>query len=331
MNNGKKPLWALLAVAALVAGWLLLRQYGLEMPDLSAQPLLAAASSQDETWGQAAQELSGGAAGELEVLFLDVGQGDSILVRAPDGDGTWNMLVDTGEYAYADGLTEALRALGVERIDALVNTHPHTDHMGCMARIVQRFEIGAVYLPVIPDDQTPTTSAYEALLKRLEEKALTPVPLREGTRIACPAALSLEVLAPDPYAVWDGLNNYSGVLRLAWGDTAFLLTGDAEKHSEQVLLYSGHDLSADVLKVGHHGSSTSTSQGFLEAVGPTIAVISCGAGNSYGHPHQETLRSLEDHGVTVVRTDTDGTIQITSDGAGLRTRTGLPSVAAREF
>lgn len=269
--------------------------------------------------------------GTLQVYFFDVGQGDSTLVRVPVGDGMWNMLIDTGEYAYADGLTETLRELGVERIDALVNSHQHTDHMGCMARIVQRFEIGTVYMPQLPEDQVPTTSAYEALLNRLNEKDLTAVPLCEGAQIDCPDSVTLEVLATDPNAVWEGLNNYSGVIRLTWGETRFLFPGDAEKQSEQVMLYSGADLSADVLKVGHHGSSSSTSQGFLEAVSPTYAVISCGRDNPYGHPHRETRAILQQYNITTYRTDEDQTILAQSDGSAVSFRTGLAGIAEKQW
>lgn len=270
-------------------------------------------------------------AGEgLEVYFLDVGQGDSQLIRIPGEGGPFHMLIDTGEYEYADGLTDYLRGLGVQKLDALVCSHPHTDHMGCMARIVQRFEIGAVYMPRLPDEQTPTTSAYEALLNAIEKKGLRVKTLRAGTEIACPESASFAVSAPEKDAVWEDINNYSGVIRLTYGETSFLFTGDAEKQSEKVVLESGAELKADVLKCGHHGSSTSTSRKFLEAVDPDYGIISCGADNSYGHPHRETLESLEKAGVRIYRTDRDGTILVRSDGKQIAFETGLPSVEGRE-
>ncbi len=269
-------------------------------------------------------------AGGLEVYFLDVGQGDSELIRIPDGEKGFTALIDTGEYEYADGLTEMLRSLGVERIDALICSHPHTDHMGCMARIVQRFEIGAVYMPRLPDEQTPTTSAYEALLNAIEKKGLRVKTLRAGTEIACPESASFAVSAPEKDAVWEDINNYSGVIRLTYGETSFLFTGDAEKQSEKVVLESGAELKADVLKCGHHGSSTSTSQKFLETVDPDYGIISCGEDNSYGHPHRETLESLKKAGVQIYRTDRDGTILVRSDGKQIAFETGLPSVEGRE-
>lgn len=341
MKPSKKKLaLLLLAVIAVAAvGWLLLSHYGLEMPevDLSslAQDATALLPGGTSQWAQAAptpgpaEETSPQSPGLLQVYFLDVGQGDATLVRAPDGDVTWTMLIDTGEYAYADGLTDALKGLGVNRIDALVCTHPHLDHMGCMARIVQRFEIGALYMPLIPDELVPTTSGYEALLRRMKEKDLAATRLAMGTVIPCPEALEIQVLSPDPEAVWEEMNDYSGVLKLVWGSNSFLITGDAEKPSEQVMLYSGQDLSAQVLRLGHHGSSTSTSVGFFDAVDPEIAVISCGRDNKYGHPHREVRALLEERGTPTYRTDQDHTILITADGTSLTVTTDLPSVAEK--
>lgn len=287
-------------------------------------------SSRSEGPENAAVELPG-----LGVYFLDVGQGDSALIRHSGKDGVWTMLIDTGEYAYADGLTDYLHDLGVERIDALVCSHPHTDHMGCMARIVQRFEIGAFYMPHVPEDMVPTTSAYEALLNAVsDKKGLAATALNYATVIDCPESLFIEVLAPRTDADWDDLNNWSGVIRLVYGETSFLFTGDAEAKSEKLILKDGEqyvwDLRADVLKCGHHGSKTSSSAKFLKAVNPAYAVISCGRDNDYGHPHEGTLEKLEKLGTKVYRTDEDGTVLAKSDGETIVWETGLPSVAARE-
>lgn len=266
---------------------------------------------------------------QLAVYFLDVGQGDSALVRIPNGETPFHVLIDTGEYEYADGLTETLRTLGVERIDALICSHQHTDHMGCMARMVQRFEIGAVYMPRPPKELTPTTSAYEALLNALKKKDLRANALHRGARIDCPAGAAMEVLAPERDAAWEDLNNYSAVIRLVWGDTAFLFTGDAESGSEKMILESGAALSADVLKCGHHGSRTSSTAKFLKAVAPDYAVISCGTDNPYGHPHEPTLEKLDKLGTEVFRTDEDGTVLAVSNGTVVNFTVGLPSVKAK--
>lgn len=262
----------------------------------------------------------------LEVHFLDVGQGDSQLIRIPGEGGYFDVLIDTGEYGYADGLTDYLRDLGVGEIDALVCSHPHTDHMGCMARIVERFDIGSLYMPQLPEDQTPTTRAYEKLLDAAADKDLTVIRLHEDALMESPAGAQFQVMAPRMDADWEGANNYSAVIRLVYGETSFLFTGDAESESEKTILEDGYGVSTDVLKCGHHGSSSSTTKAFLDAVDPLYAVISCGEGNSYGHPHRETLQSLQKRDIPVYRTDKDGTILAKSDGKNITFETGLPSV-----
>lgn len=267
---------------------------------------------------------------ELRVYFLDVGQGDSELIQIPNNGEGFNILIDTGEYEYADGLVEMLKSLGVEKIDRLVCTHPHSDHMGCMATVVRSFEIAEMYMPRIADDYVPTTAAYEALLDAMLEKSITAVPLCAGVEISCPSGAELEVLAPEPDADWDDLNNYSGVIRLTYGQTSFMFTGDAETASEklvvQAAMQNGQDISATVLKCGHHGSKTSSSAKFLRAVRPSYAVISCGVDNSYGHPHAGTLEKLEMLGTEIYRTDEDGTVLAKSNGEAVTIETGLPSV-----
>lgn len=266
----------------------------------------------------------------LQVYFLDVGQGDSELIRIPGEGGYFNVLIDTGEYAYADGLTDYLRDLGVEKIDALVCSHPHADHMGCMARIVQRFEIGNLYMPQLPEEQTPTSRAYEKLLDAVEEEDVHVIRLHEDALMESPAGAQFQVMSPRMDADWEGANNYSAVIRLVYGETSFLFTGDAEKESEEIIVEDGYGIRADVLKCGHHGSSTSTSKAFLREVDPRYAVVSCGKDNSYGHPHRETLQKLEAQGVTLYRTDEDGTVLARSDGKDITFETGLPSVPGGE-
>ena len=262
----------------------------------------------------------------LQVYYLDVGQGDSELIRIPGETGYFNMLIDTGEYEYADGLTDYLKGLGIERLDALVCTHPHTDHMGCMARIVQRFEIGAVYMPLLPEDRTPTTTAYEKLLDAAEDKGLTINQLHEDAIIESPPGSQFQVMSPRVDADWEGANNYSAVIRLVYGQSSFLFTGDAEEESEEIILEDGYLLRSDVLKCGHHGSSDE----FLEAVDPLYAVISCETGNRYGHPHRETIEKLEDRDITAYRTDKDGTILAESTGGSISFTIGLDSVKGKD-
>lgn len=266
----------------------------------------------------------------LQVYFLDVGQGDSELIRIPGETGYFNMLIDTGEYEYADGLTEYLKDLGVERIDALVCSHPHTDHMGCMARMIQRFDIGAIYMPLMPEDKAPTTAAYEKLLDAVLDKGLTINQLHEDAIIESPSGSQFQVMSPRIDADWDGANNYSAVMRLVYGESSFLFTGDAEEESEEIILEDGYMLSSDVLKCGHHGSSSSTSDEFLKAVDPIYTVISCETGNRYGHPHRETLEKLDREGIITYRTDKDGTILAESTGDRITFTTGLDPVHGRD-
>ena len=271
-----------------------------------------------------------GGAEPLQVYFLDVGQGDSQLVRIPGEAGYFNVLIDTGEYQYADGLTAYLESLGVSRIDALIASHPHTDHMGCMNRVIERFDIGGIYMPQMPEDKTPTSVGYEKLLDAASAKGLTVSPLHEGSAIESPAGSQFQVMSPQVDADWEGANNYSAVIRLVYGGTAFLFTGDAEQESEEIILEAGYHLDSDVLKMGHHGSSTSTSAAFFQAVSPEYAVISCGQDNRYGHPHRETLAMLNQRKTTYYRTDQDGTILAQSDGETIAFTTGLDSVLDRD-
>ncbi len=245
------------------------------------------------------------------LYFFDVGQGDSTLIRLPSGA---TALIDAGPKSAADTLVNNLEKLGIQKIDLLIATHPHADHIGGMQRIVQNFEIGEIYMPKIADNQIPTTAAYTNFLKAVESKGLKINQAKAGTVIYQTENTTLELLAPNS-ASYSNLNNYSVVTKLTYGNVRFLFTGDAEKESETELLQNNYDLSCEVLKVGHHGSNTSTSNRFLTAATPKTAVISCGQGNDYGHPHAELLKRLSSSNINVYRTDTGGTIAIETDGS----------------
>ena len=244
--------------------------------------------------------------GTMAVSFIDVGQGDSELIQLPDGR---NILIDTGENSEYDNLKSYLQSKGVERIDHCIATHPHSDHMGSMASIVEDFEIGEFYMPDIIND----TVSYNRLLDALDEKGIEPNDVTAGDILLEEEGIRAEFLAPAD-TEYEDLNNYSAVLRLAYGDTAFLFTGDAETDSEQEMLNAGYELSADVLKVGHHGSRTSSSSAFLDAVNPQYAVISCGKDNDYGHPAAQTIENLEERDITILQTQNEGDIVFLSDG-----------------
>ena len=244
--------------------------------------------------------------GNLKVHFLDVGQGDSILVQFPDGE---NMLIDAGPSESSQYIVSYIKTQGIKKLDYLVLTHPHVDHIGGFENVFKNFKIGSVYMPKV----TANTRTFQNMLLSVKEKGLKIKSAKAGVKIIDRDNLQVDFVAPVD-TEYDDLNNYSAVIRIQYGDTAFLLTGDAGTESEAQILASGVNLKADVLKIGHHGSSHSCSISFLTAVSPQYAVISVGAGNNYGHPSEKTTIKLEKAGIKVLRTDQLGTIVFSSDG-----------------
>lgn len=251
--------------------------------------------------------------GELAVHIIDVGQGDSILIQFPNGGV---MLIDAGLDGSGAPVIPYLKKLGVKKIDYLVATHPHADHIGGMAAVIEEFDIEKVYMPKV----THTTKTFENLLLSIKKKGLKITPARAGLSVIEHGDLKVIFTAPCG-SYYERLNNYSAVVRIQYKGISFLLTGDAEDLSEKEMLASGADLRADVLKVGHHGSNSSTTPEFLKSVSPKYAVISAGAGNHYGHPHQETLDKLISAGIEIYRTDVHGTVVFVSDGKTLTVKT----------
>lgn len=242
--------------------------------------------------------------GQLKVHFIDVGQADSILVQ----QGSSNMLIDAGNNADAQTIKNYLDSQGVKELNVVVGTHAHEDHIGSMDYIINSFKVGKVYFP----KQTATTKTFQEFVTAVKNKGLQLTAPVVGNTFKV-GDVAATILAPNGSG-YDDANDYSIVIKLAYGSTSFLLTGDAEAISESQMVSKGLNLSATVLKVGHHGSKSSTSQAFLNKVNPKFAVISVGKGNSYGHPTQETLTRLKNKGITVYRTDENGTIVATSDG-----------------
>lgn len=241
--------------------------------------------------------------GKLHVYYLDVGQADSIFIKLPNNE---NMLIDAGVDESGEKIVEALQSSGTEKIDYLVATHPHADHIGGMQEVVENFDIGKVYMPAA----VTNTRTYEDLLLAIKSKGNTITTAKAGTDILSDENLSAVFVAPNS-AEYDDLNNYSAVIKLTYGNNSFVFTGDAEKLSEDEIRAN---IKCDVLKVGHHGSNTSTSKNFLKKTEPTYAVISCGADNEYGHPHKEVMQRLNNAGIEIYRTDVNGTIEAVSDG-----------------
>lgn len=245
--------------------------------------------------------------GEIVVHFIDVGQGDAELIMTSDGK---TVLIDSGTPESRTVLTGYLKEQGVKKIDYFVLTHPHADHIGGAAAVLDAFDV----VNVIMTDVPTTISTYKKVLQKIDEKDCGVIFAEAGKEYSLGEA-KITILGPvSDYS--DDLNNASIVLRLTYGRTAFMFTGDAEKKAEQDMLtkFPASYFRADVLKLGHHGSSNSTSDGWFFAVSPEYAVISCGRNNDYGHPHREILSLLKKNGTTYFRTDTDGSIVMSSDG-----------------
>lgn len=243
---------------------------------------------------------------DLTVHFLDIGQGDCTLLT----QGAHAMLIDAGDNDQGTKVQSYLEYLGISSLDYLVLTHPDADHIGGADVVIYKFDCNTILMP----EKKADSRTYDDVIQAMKSKNYTAVHPEVGDTYAFGES-SFTILSPAKD--YQDSNDCSIVLRLTHGNNTFLFTGDAEEEAESDMLASGLDLSADVLKVGHHGSHTSTSDAFLDAVAPTYAVISCETGNSYGHPHAETLNKLRATGVQMFRTDEQGTITVTSDGSTL--------------
>lgn len=245
--------------------------------------------------------------GEMYSDFIDVGQGDCTLIRTTESV----ILIDAGEAGTADTVVDFLKEKGITKIDCCIATHPHSDHIGALFRVFEEFEVDTVLLPNIPDDLIPVTVTYEKFLEGLE-RVNNIIPVAAGDDFDF-GKLSVEILGP--VKDYDDLNHMSVVSKVSFGKTSVMLTGDTETPAEEDMLKNASvDYSADILKVGHHGSKTSTSKKWLNAVDPQYAVISCGLDNDYGHPHKVIVNRLEEYGVEYYRTDLLGNISFKSDG-----------------
>ncbi len=243
---------------------------------------------------------------KLVVHFIDVGQGDSTLIQFPNGEIS---LIDAGTRNNGEKVIEYLQKIGIKKIDYLIATHPHEDHIGGLPQVIKNFDIGKVYMP----NKTQNTRIFEELLNEIKNKNLKINLAKGGDVIINEGELKYAVLAPnrDNY---DETNNFSVVTKIEYKNNAFIITGDAEKESELEMIEGNYDLETNVLKVGHHGSSTSSTDEFVKKVNPEYAIISVGKDNTYGHPHKEVIDRYDEMGIDILRTDEIGDIVFVSDG-----------------
>ncbi|RUT47982.1 MBL fold metallo-hydrolase [Paenibacillus anaericanus] len=241
---------------------------------------------------------------KLRVIFLDVGQGASQLLISPTGQ---TMLIDAGNNDREEQMVEYLEQYGVDRLDIVIGTHPDADHIGGLDAVINTVDVGKIYMPKVQAN----TKTFESLLRSIKNKGLKVTTAKAGLQLDWDEQVDVTMIAP----VVNGLdnNNMSAVIKVTYGDTSFLLTGDASSASEKEMIGSGVDLQADVLLVGHHGSKSSTTLSFLNQVNPEYAVIQVGD-NSYGHPKETILERLRKKNIEVYRNDLQGTVEITSDG-----------------
>ncbi len=250
---------------------------------------------------------------ETAVYFPDTGQSDCSLIMT----GTHNVLIDCGDLDSGYIVTGALNALGVERLDYVVLSHPHVDHFGGLIDLCGEIPVGTILMPYVPDDMIPRTFNYSKLLAALDIAGVRCEYVRSGD--VFPLGNSVLEIAAPIYSDYSELNDLSVAARFVHGENAFLFTGDMEKASERDLAESGAQIGADVLKVSHHGSAGSSCEEFLKSVSPKIAVVEAGIYNTYGHPRSAVIDRLREVGCEeFCATSLNGNIAVISDGQDLR-------------
>lgn len=249
---------------------------------------------------------------EMYVHYIDVGQGDSILIQVNNK----NLLIDSGPRSDKDKLISYLSSLKLSKLDYVIATHPHEDHIGNMSTIIKNYKVLSFYAPKIQN----TSKTFERMVEALKDNNLKINILRKGSNsINLGDNTRVTVFSPiDNY--YENLNNYSPIIKVEYGNNSFLFTGDAEKEVEEKIIANNDDINADVIKIGHHGSSTSTSKAFIDKVNPSIAVISVGENNSYNHPNEDVINRLNGNKIKIYRTDKDGTIIFSSNGLKITKR-----------
>lgn len=265
-------------------------------------------SSCDTLQGSVKNNLS--STSSLRIHYIDVGQGDSILIQVNNK----NMLIDSGPAVSEDKILSYLKNLNIRKFDYVITTHPHEDHIGNMTAIINKYSIDKFLAPKV----TTNTATFKKMMLALKNKNMKIQTIKSGIgSIDLGENINVDVFSPNK-DIYEELNNYSPMIKITYGTRSFLFVGDAEKEVEQEVLNKNYDIKSDVLKVGHHGSSSSTSKEFLKKVNPSIAVISVGVNNSYNHPNKNVVKLLKDSDITVYRTDTDGTVVLDCDGKNIQ-------------
>ena len=247
----------------------------------------------------------------INVHYIDVGQGDSTLIVC----GGKTLLIDAGENGHEQQVINYLNSVGVRKLDYIVATHQHSDHIGGIPEVLENFDADNLIMPRLTEAQTPTNSTYTAFLKAIKNSQTKVIASKVGAEYTLGGA-TFEILGPVTNDAED-INSMSVVFKVTYGENTFLFTGDAETDEEKEVVDTGADLDCDVYHAGHHGSYTSSSKEFLSAVSPEICIISCGADNDYGHPHDAALKRIKKHTQDIYRTDICGSIVITGDGSTL--------------
>lgn len=246
--------------------------------------------------------------GDVSVHFIDVGQGDCALIQA---EGK-NILIDCGEYDQYGTVSAYLKALGVRSLDMVIMSHPHSDHMGCMYRIIEKYGAETILMPKLREELIPVTSSFTKLVNAADERGI-PIKTAEAGN-TFPVGENSSIYIAAPVREYDDLNNSSITAKFTYKDVSFLFCGDIAEEAEDDILSSGADISADVIKVPHHGSESSGKKIFVQAVSPKCALFSCGQENDYGHPHTPVVKLYQKLGVKIYRTDMDGTVVFVTDG-----------------
>ncbi len=245
--------------------------------------------------------------GKMEVHFIDVGQGDAILIKQGDS----SLLFDAGDNNYANTVVKYLKDNGIKKLDYILGSHPHADHIGGTDLVINTFNIGKVIMPKV----THNTKTFEDVITAIKNKSLKITTPIVGDEYALGDA-KFTILAPNK-SNYDNLNNHSIVIKVEYGNNSFLLTGDIEAQAESEIVNNKQNIKSDVIHIPHHGSNTSSSQSLLKAVSPSFAIISNGIENKYGHPDKSVMERLKAHNIEIYRNDLHGNIVATTDGTNI--------------